>query len=101
MSGSRPAFARATRSAIHYDPMLAKLIVWDQDRAGALRRLRNALESYQVVGVTTNLELLAAIAAHPAFAAGELDTRLHRAPWGRAFFPHSDPPRIRCWRSAR
>ncbi len=59
---------------IHYDPMLAKLIVWDQNRAGALRRLRNALESYQVVGVTTNLELLAAIAAHPAFATGELDT---------------------------
>ena len=29
---------------VYYDPMLAKLIVWDQDRAGALRRLRSALE---------------------------------------------------------
>jgi 3-methylcrotonyl-CoA carboxylase alpha subunit len=67
---------------IHYDPMLAKLIVWDEDRASALRRLRTALEGYQVVGVATNLELLGAIAAHPAFAAGELDTSFierHRA----------------------
>jgi 3-methylcrotonyl-CoA carboxylase alpha subunit len=67
---------------IHYDPMLAKLIVWDADRARALARLRTALAGYQVVGVTTNLELLAAIAAHPAFAAGGLDTGFierHRA----------------------
>jgi 3-methylcrotonyl-CoA carboxylase alpha subunit len=59
---------------IHYDPMLAKLIVWDQDRPRALNRLSSALAGYEVVGVATNLELLAALAAHPAFAAGELDT---------------------------
>jgi 3-methylcrotonyl-CoA carboxylase alpha subunit len=67
---------------IHYDPMLAKLIVWDVDRTRALSRLRTALAGCQVVGLTTNLELLAAIAAHPAFAAGELDTGFierHRA----------------------
>jgi 3-methylcrotonyl-CoA carboxylase alpha subunit len=60
--------------SIYYDPMIAKLIVWDATRAGALRRLRSALADYQVVGVTTNIEFLAAVAAHPAFAAGELDT---------------------------
>jgi 3-methylcrotonyl-CoA carboxylase alpha subunit len=60
--------------SIHYDPMIAKLIVWDATRAGALRRLRAALAEYQVVGVTTNIEFLAALAAHPAFAAGDLDT---------------------------
>ena len=67
---------------IHYDPMLAKLIVWDRDRPRALSRLKSALAAYEVVGVTTNLELLAAIAAHPAFAAAELDTGFverHRA----------------------
>jgi 3-methylcrotonyl-CoA carboxylase alpha subunit len=67
---------------IHYDPMLAKLIVWDQDRPRALNRLRAALAGYEVVGVTTNLELLTAIAAHPAFAGGKLDTGFverHRA----------------------
>ncbi|HEY5512927.1 MAG TPA: biotin/lipoyl-containing protein, partial [Geomonas sp.] len=60
--------------SIHYDPMIAKLIVWDATRAGALRRLRSALAEYQVVGVSTNVEFLAALAAHPAFAAGDLDT---------------------------
>jgi 3-methylcrotonyl-CoA carboxylase alpha subunit len=67
---------------IHYDPMIAKLVVWDTDRDGALRRLRAALADYQVVGVTTNLAFLGAVAAHPAYAAAELDTRFierHRA----------------------
>jgi 3-methylcrotonyl-CoA carboxylase alpha subunit len=60
---------------IHYDPMIAKLIVWDTTRAGAVRRLRSALAEYQVVGVTTNLPFLGAVAAHPAYAAADLDTR--------------------------
>jgi 3-methylcrotonyl-CoA carboxylase alpha subunit len=60
--------------SMHYDPMIAKLIVWDSDRAAALRRLRQALSEFQVVGVTTNIKFLSAIAAHPAFAEAELDT---------------------------
>ncbi|HET8723991.1 MAG TPA: acetyl/propionyl/methylcrotonyl-CoA carboxylase subunit alpha [Anaeromyxobacteraceae bacterium] len=67
---------------IHYDPMVAKLVVWDTSRAAAVRRLRTALAEYQVVGVTTNLPFLGAVAAHPAYAAAELDTRFldrHRA----------------------
>ncbi|MGB8930143.1 MAG: acetyl/propionyl/methylcrotonyl-CoA carboxylase subunit alpha [Anaeromyxobacteraceae bacterium] len=67
---------------VHYDPMIAKLIVWDTDRAGAVRRLRGALAEYQIVGVTTNLTLLGAVAAHQAYGAAELDTGFierHRA----------------------
>jgi 3-methylcrotonyl-CoA carboxylase alpha subunit len=67
---------------IHYDPMIAKLVVWDTDRAGAVRRLRAALAAYQVVGVTTNLAFLGAVAASSAYEAAELDTRFierHRA----------------------
>jgi len=63
------------RVSQHYDPMIAKLIVWDADRASALRRLRSALEAYQVVGLATNLEFLGGVAAHPAFARGEVGTR--------------------------
>ncbi len=59
---------------VHYDPMIAKLIVWDRDRPSAVRRLVHALSEYQVVGLQTNLGLLRRIAAHPAFAAAELDT---------------------------
>jgi 3-methylcrotonyl-CoA carboxylase alpha subunit len=60
--------------SIHYDPMIAKLIVWDESRPAALRRLRQALADYQVVGVSTNIEFLSAVAAHPAFAAAEVET---------------------------
>ena len=67
---------------IHYDPMIAKLVVWDTSRAAAVRRLRTALAEYQVVGVTTNLAFLGAVAAHPAYRDADLDTRFierHRA----------------------
>jgi 3-methylcrotonyl-CoA carboxylase alpha subunit len=75
---------------MHYDPMIAKLIVWDIDRPSALRRLRQALADYQVAGVTTNLGFLGAVAAHEAFARGNLDTGFierHRA----GLFPESGP----------
>ncbi len=58
----------------YYDPMIAKLIVHGEDRAAAVQRLAAALAEYEVVGVQTNLDLLRAIAAHPAFARAELDT---------------------------
>ena len=59
---------------VHYDPMIAKLVVWDHDRPAAVRRLGRALSAYEVVGLQTNLGLLRRIAAHPAFAAADLDT---------------------------
>ncbi len=57
-----------------YDPMIAKLIVWGPDRETAARRMAVALDDYEVVGVATNLGLLRAIVATPAFVAGDLDT---------------------------
>ena len=60
--------------APYYDPMIAKLIVWGPDRDAAARRLSAALRDYEVVGVSTNLDLLRAIAAAPAFLAADLDT---------------------------
>jgi len=60
--------------SIHYDPMIAKLVVHDASRNHALRRLRQALAAFHVVGPTTNLGFLRALAAHPAFEAGEVST---------------------------
>jgi 3-methylcrotonyl-CoA carboxylase alpha subunit len=60
----------------YYDPMIAKLIVWDTDRSAALARMRGALEQFQVVGVTTNTEFLARLVACEAFASADLDTGL-------------------------
>ena len=59
---------------IHYDPMIAKLVVWDETRPAAVQRLQRALSGYAAVGVTTNLALLRRIAGHPDFAAGQFDT---------------------------
>jgi 3-methylcrotonyl-CoA carboxylase alpha subunit len=59
---------------VHYDPMIAKLIVWDADRPRALRRLRAALDECQIAGLNTNAAFLTGIAAHPAFVGGDLDT---------------------------
>jgi 3-methylcrotonyl-CoA carboxylase alpha subunit len=60
--------------SVYYDPMLAKLIVWDEDRDKALLRLQKALAQYHVEGVTTNLDFLAKLASSPAFMRAELDT---------------------------
>jgi 3-methylcrotonyl-CoA carboxylase alpha subunit len=59
---------------VHYDPMIAKLVVWDEDRDAALRRLRGALADWQLAGTVTNTAFLARVAAHPAFARGGVDT---------------------------
>jgi 3-methylcrotonyl-CoA carboxylase alpha subunit len=59
-----------------YDPMIAKLVVWGEDRKSALRRLRRSLAGYQVVGVTTNISFLQRVVAHPAFAEARVDTGL-------------------------
>jgi 3-methylcrotonyl-CoA carboxylase alpha subunit len=60
----------------HYDPMIAKLVVWDRDRPAALARMRDALEAFQVVGLTTNIAFLARLVSSKAFAAADLDTGL-------------------------
>ncbi|SEG80510.1 acetyl-CoA/propionyl-CoA carboxylase, biotin carboxylase, biotin carboxyl carrier protein [Thermomonospora echinospora] len=59
-----------------YDPMLAKVIAWGEDRAAALRRLDRALASYTLLGVPSNVAFLRALLAHPDVAAGRLDTGL-------------------------
>lgn len=60
----------------YYDPMIAKLIVHAQNRAAALGALREALAGTQVAGATVNTAFLAALAADPHFAAGDVDTGL-------------------------
>lgn len=59
---------------IHYDPMLAKIITHGESRALALQRMRRALRSLSVQGVTTNRDFLLRVLDHPAFIEGEIDT---------------------------
>jgi acetyl-CoA carboxylase biotin carboxylase subunit len=69
---------------VFYDPMISKLTVWAEDRDTARRRMAVALREYDVVGVTTNIEFLAAVVEHPAYARGETHTGFvgeHFAGW--------------------
>jgi acetyl-CoA carboxylase, biotin carboxylase subunit len=57
-----------------YDSLLAKLIVWGEDRAQALGRARRALRELEIEGVTTTRELFLDIASEPVFASGRYTT---------------------------
>ncbi len=61
--------------SMHYDPMLAKLIVHGADRDAALATLNRALAALDVQGVVTNRAFLMRLATHPGFKNVELDTR--------------------------
>jgi 3-methylcrotonyl-CoA carboxylase alpha subunit len=68
--------------SVFYDSMIAKLVAWGEDRAGAIRRLTRALSETQVAGVETNQAFLHAILEHAAFRAGDVHTGFlsdHRA----------------------
>ena len=68
--------------SVFYDPMIAKLVVWGDDRAEAARRMQSALAQTPILGVKTNLAFLERVVRHPAFLAGDTDTAFierHRA----------------------
>jgi acetyl/propionyl-CoA carboxylase alpha subunit len=57
-----------------YDPMIAKLVAYGDDREQALDRLTDALAETEVRGVTTNLPFLRWLVSHPVFRAGDVAT---------------------------
>jgi 3-methylcrotonyl-CoA carboxylase alpha subunit len=59
---------------IFYDPMIAKLIVWDHDRPRALARLRDALAQCDIAGPKSNIDFLERLVRHPAVVQGTIDT---------------------------
>lgn len=80
---------------IEYDPLLAKLIVWDRTREAARRRLEKALDEFHLTGVANNLDFLAAVAGSPAYRQERVDTGFIRRE-EKELFPDrsSAPPRI-------
>ena len=60
----------------YYDPMIAKLIIWGEDRANALACLQQALGSFIVLGLQTNLAFLRRLVSSPIFANADFDTGL-------------------------
>jgi 3-methylcrotonyl-CoA carboxylase alpha subunit len=60
--------------SVFYDPMIAKLVVWDETRDKALARLTKALREYRIGGMTTNLDFLYNLASSAPFRAADIDT---------------------------
>jgi 3-methylcrotonyl-CoA carboxylase alpha subunit len=83
----------------YYDPMISKLIVWDESRERALRRLVAALQRYYIVGVANNVEFLQRVATVESFATGNVDTGLIEREREFLFPPSQEPP-VSIWQSA-
>ncbi|XP_034841163.1 methylcrotonoyl-CoA carboxylase subunit alpha, mitochondrial [Maniola hyperantus] len=75
--------------SVHYDPMIAKLVVWGRDRNEALAKTRRKLSEYQVAGLETNVNFLLRLSGASAFVSGDVHTSFipqHEA----ELFPQSD-----------
>ena len=60
--------------SMYYDPMIAKLCTWGQDRDTAIEGMRNALDGFELEGIGHNLPFLSAVMDHPKFISGEITT---------------------------
>ena len=67
-------FRQGSNIEVYYDPLISKLVAHGRDRTEALRVLRKALEEYQVVGVSTNIEFLRTLSGNEHFIEGEVET---------------------------
>ncbi|MGB5690789.1 MAG: acetyl/propionyl/methylcrotonyl-CoA carboxylase subunit alpha, partial [Woeseiaceae bacterium] len=81
--------------SMFYDPMVAKLITWGEDREQAIQKMRVALDRFIVRGVSTNIGFLAALVAHEKFASGNFSTNTIAEEYPEGFhsadLPHEDP----------
>jgi propionyl-CoA carboxylase alpha chain len=80
---------------MHYDSMIAKLIVHGRDRAEAMAKMRTALNAFVIRGVASNVPFQSALLAHPRFAAGDFNTGFIAEHYGKGFsgadVAHDDP----------
>jgi acetyl-CoA carboxylase biotin carboxylase subunit len=58
----------------HYESLMAKLIVWGEDRDQAMESMRQALQAYQIEGVMTNIPAIGRVLSHAAFTEGTYHT---------------------------
>lgn len=67
-------FEQGMAIPIHYDPMIAKLITYGQDRAEAIQKMIRAIDEYHITGVQTTLPFCRFVMEHDAFRSGKFDT---------------------------
>ncbi len=85
--------AEGQRITVHYDPLLAKLVVWAPDRATALARTREAISAFRILGLRHNLAFLAALVDRPEVGDARTHTRFIEDKLGEIAAPVSDARR--------
>jgi acetyl/propionyl-CoA carboxylase alpha subunit len=65
---------------MRYDPILAKIVVWGEDRPAAVQRMLRSLQDFVITGVRTNLPIFQRIMRDPDFVAGVYNTEFMRRP---------------------
>jgi acetyl-CoA carboxylase biotin carboxylase subunit len=68
------AFEQGMDIPIFYDPMIAKLVVWGENREQAIERMILAIDDYQISGLKTTLDFGKYVMKHEAFRSGDFDT---------------------------
>ena len=68
------AFEEGMEIPIYYDPMIAKVITWGENREDAISKMTKALKNYQVAGIKNNLDFCLYVLQHDAFVSGDFDT---------------------------
>ncbi|EPS66189.1 hypothetical protein M569_08586, partial [Genlisea aurea] len=80
--------------SVHYDPMIAKLVVWGEDRLSALIKMKDSLSKFQVVaGLPTNIDFLSKLVDNEAFRSGEVETHFIELHQSDLFGNTSDEPK--------
>ncbi len=67
-------FEEGMEIPIYYDPMIAKLVVWGEDRETAIRKMTKAIEDFDIVGIQTTMSFCKYAINHEAFVSGDFDT---------------------------
>jgi acetyl/propionyl-CoA carboxylase alpha subunit len=67
-------FEEGMQIPIHYDPMIAKLVVHGKNREEAMDRMLRAIDEYRITGVATTLSFCSFVLRHDAFRSGQFDT---------------------------
>ena len=84
--------------SMFYDPMVAKLVTWGEDRAQAIEKMRAALDKFIIRGISTNISFLSALIANEKYVSGDISTNTIAEEYPEGFhaadLPHEDPATI-------
>lgn len=83
----------------YYDPMIAKVIVWDESRPRAIQKMIRTLSDSTVFGVYTNIPYLLAILQHPEFQAGTMTTRFIDTYFPEGLKSSTSDEQVKLWAS--